>query len=169
MTTIKYMNLNKVILVGRVTRDPEIRTTTNGQNVAQIGLATNRVWNKDGQKQESTEFHNIVAGQYMKKGALILVEGRLQTRSWQAQDGTNRYRTEVVAESIQLGPRSANQGGGGFSPQEPNNNFGGGNGAPTAQDNTPTINLDDQGEPVGAEQSAGADFPEEIPSESMPF
>lgn len=110
------MNLNKVFLIGRLAADPEARTTPSGQQVATIRLATNRVWNdRNGAKQEAVEFHTIVAwgnladiaGKYLKKGQLAFFEGRLQTRSWQGQDGVKRYRTEVVAESLQLGPKAA--------------------------------------------------------------
>jgi len=111
------MNLNKVIVIGRLTRDPETKTTPSGQTVCNLGLATNRVWNnQNNEKQETTEFHNVVlwrrlaeiASQYLKKGSLVLIEGRLQTRSWQDQTGVKKYRTEIVAESMQLGPRSSN-------------------------------------------------------------
>lgn len=110
------MYLNKVILVGRLTRDPETRTLPSGDSVVNFGLATNRVWkDKDGNKQEQVEFHNIVAfgrladiaAQYLNKGALCLVVGRLQTRSWQAQDGNQRSRTEIIMEEMQLGPRTS--------------------------------------------------------------
>lgn len=105
------MNLNKVMLIGNLTRDPEVRTTATGQNVCSFGLATNRRWNdKDGQRQESVEFHNVVAwgrlaeicGQYLTKGKKMYVEGRLQTRKWQAQDGTEKQRTEIVMENMQM-------------------------------------------------------------------
>jgi single-strand DNA-binding protein len=116
------MDLNKVILVGRVTADPQVRSTPGGQSVTTIGVATNRVWtDKAGQKQEQTEFHNVVlwgrtaeiAGQYLTKGAMVLIEGRLQTRSWTDKQGQQRKTTEVMAERMQLGPRAANAGGGG--------------------------------------------------------
>ena len=111
------MNLNKVFLIGRLTRDPEIRVMPSGQQVATFGLATDRFYTDktSNQRQQKTEFHNIVmfgrlaeiAGQYLKKGGLALVEGRLQTRDWQdAATGQKRYRTEIVAESMQLGPRT---------------------------------------------------------------
>jgi len=108
------MNLNKAILIGRLTKDPEVRTTPDGQTVCSFGLATNRVWNQNNQKQEKTEFHNIVvwqrlaeiASQYLKKGSLVLIEGRIQTRSWQDSSGVKKYRTEIVAETMQLGPRN---------------------------------------------------------------
>lgn len=113
------MNFNKVILVGNVTRDPELRALPSGQNVANFGLATNRFFNdKSGARQQQTEFHNIVvfgrmadtAGQYLKKGSTVLIEGRLQTRSWQDASGVKKYRTEIVTESLQLGPRPQGQG-----------------------------------------------------------
>lgn len=113
------MNFNKAFVLGNVTRDPELRTTPTGQNVCSFGIATNRIWkDQSGQQQRSAEFHNIVAwgrlaeiaGQYLKKGSLVFIEGRIQTRSWQAQDGQKRFRTEIVAENMQLGPRTAGQG-----------------------------------------------------------
>jgi len=111
------MNLNKVFLVGRLTQDPQVRTTPAGQTVCNFGLATNRIGKdpKTGQTKKSTEYHNIVlwrrlaeiASQYLAKGSLVLIEGRLQTRNWQDQSGNQRYRVEVIAERMQLGPRTA--------------------------------------------------------------
>jgi len=110
------MNLNKVFLIGRLTRDPESRTLPSGQAVSNFGLATNRVWTNQtsNEKQEQTEFHNIVAfgklaeicNQYLTKGGLVLIEGRLQTRNWQDQNGGTKYRTEIIAERLQMGPKS---------------------------------------------------------------
>jgi single-strand DNA-binding protein len=117
------MDLNKVMLVGRVTADPQVRTTPGGSAVTTIGVATNRVWtDKNNQKQEETEFHNVVlwgrqaeiAGQYLTKGAMVLIEGRLQTRGWTDKNGGARKTTEVVAERLQLGPRPQGGGQGGF-------------------------------------------------------
>ena len=109
------MNLNKAYLIGRLASDPEFRTTSGGQEVATLRIATNRVWNdrSSGQKNEATEFHSVVvwgrlaqiANQYLNKGSLVMIEGRLQTRSWEGQDGVKRYRTEIVAENLQLGPK----------------------------------------------------------------
>ena len=108
------MNLNKVFILGNLTRDPEVRTTPSGITVATFGVATNRVWlDKNGQKQRSAEFHNIVtfgklaqiASQYLTKGKLVLIEGRIQTRSWDDQNGQKRTRTEIVAQSFQMGPK----------------------------------------------------------------
>ena len=110
------MNVNKAIICGNLTRDPEERTLPSGQPVSSFGVATNRVWtNAEGQKQEQAEFHNIVAfgklaeicNQYLTKGRLVYIEGRLQTRTWESQDGAKRNRTEIVAETMQMGPRSA--------------------------------------------------------------
>ena len=120
------MNLNKVILIGRLTRDPEPKTTPSGQTVCNFSIATNRIWNQNNQKQEKTEFHNIVlwqrlaeiASQYLKKGSIVLVEGRLQTRSWQDSTGNKKYRTEIIAENLQLGPRSLNTSQSSYTPQQ---------------------------------------------------
>ncbi|HEX2254361.1 MAG TPA: single-stranded DNA-binding protein, partial [Thermoanaerobaculia bacterium] len=124
--------VNKVILIGNLGRDPEVRTTTSGQPVASFSLATNRRWrDREGQRQEQTEWHNIVvwgklaeiAGQYLTKGKQIYVEGRLQTRSWDdRQSGEKKYRTEVVADNFQMlsGPGDSRGGGGG--------DYGGGGG-----------------------------------------
>jgi single-strand DNA-binding protein len=110
------MNFNKVILIGRLTRDPETRALPSGQSVTSFGMATDRFFSdKSGQKQQQTDFHNIVlfgkladiASQYLNKGSLVLIEGRLQTRSWKDSSGNNRSRTEIVAERLQMGPKSS--------------------------------------------------------------
>lgn len=125
------MNLNKVYIIGRLTQEPETRSTQSGQNVTTLKMATNRVWNdKSGQKQEATEFHTIVAwgrlgeiaSQYLKKGGLAMIEGRLQTRSWVDKTNNKRYTTEIIAESLQLGPRTGGSSndagaGGGYQPR----------------------------------------------------
>ena len=109
------MNFNKAVVVDNLTRDPEVRTLPSGQGVASFSVATNRIWSdQGGNRQESTEFHNIVAfgkladicSRYLNKGRLVLIEGRIQTRSWQDQDGKKRYRTEIVADNMQMGPRT---------------------------------------------------------------
>lgn len=117
------MNLNKAFIVGNLTKDPESRTLPSGQTLATFSVATNRIWNKDGAKQQDTQFHNVVVfgkmaetcAKYLNRGKMVLVEGRIQTRSWDAQDGTKKYRTEIVAEAIQLGPRTGQDAGGGAS------------------------------------------------------
>ena len=117
------MNLNKVMLIGRLTRDPEMRYTPSGSPVTSFSLATNRYGQTtDGEKKEYTDYHNVVAwnignrklaelsGQYLHKGSLVYVEGRLQTRSWEGQDGQKRKTTEVNATEIQfLEPRGQSQ------------------------------------------------------------
>lgn len=111
------MNLNKVFILGNLTSDPELRNLPSGQPVCNFRMATNRIWTdkETGQKQQKTEYHTVVAwrklatvaSQYLKKGGLVFVEGRLTTRSWNDASGNKRYRTEIVAENIQLGPRTA--------------------------------------------------------------
>jgi single-strand DNA-binding protein len=119
------MNLNKVMLIGNLTRDPEVRQTGTGKNVASFAIATNMVWtDASGQKQERAEFTNVVAwgkladicGRYLHKGSKAYVEGRLQTRDWTGKDGVKRYSTEVVIENmIMLDSR----GGAPFTPSAP--------------------------------------------------
>lgn len=154
------MNLNKVQLIGRLTRDPEIRTTPSGQTVATVGLATNRTWkDKMGQKQEKTEFHNIVVwgriaeivGQYLTKGQEAYFEGRLETRSYTGKDGVERRVTEVVAENMQMGSRP--QGGGSYNRTTP----AAAAAAPQVKkaepvaEEIPTINLDEEQDEVKIE------------------
>lgn len=154
------MNVNKVLLVGRLTRDPEIRTTPSGQTVASISMATNRFWkDKNGQRQDKTEFHNVIlwgrlaeiAGQYLAKGQEAFIEGRLETRKYTAKDGSERKTTEIIAENMQLGSKA--QGGGGYSPNRPAS-------APQANQSAvaskpaeeiPTINLDEEQDEVKIE------------------
>ncbi|MDB5254682.1 MAG: single-strand binding protein single-strand DNA-binding protein [Candidatus Nomurabacteria bacterium] len=113
------MYLNKVFLIGNLTRDPEIKALPSGSKVASISLATNRVWkDQAGARQEATEYHNTVAfgrqaenlAQYAKKGASLFVEGRIQTRSWDGQDGKKNYRTEIIIDSFQFGPKAGGFG-----------------------------------------------------------
>lgn len=126
-------SLNKVHLIGNVTRDPEVRQVSSGQMVCTIGVATNRSWkDQSGSKQEAVEFHNVVCwgrlaeivGQYLRKGHKVYFEGRLQTRSWENDQGVKQYRTEIVAENmIILTPKSGSASGspaysGGLKAQE---------------------------------------------------
>ena len=143
------MNLNKAFVLGNLTRDPELRQTPSGQAVCSFGIATNRFFtDSTGQKQKQVEFHNIVAwgrqaeiiNQYLHKGSSILVEGRLQTRSWQDQQGAKHWKTEIIAEKIQLGPRP---GGGGGGQEEPE-----GQEQKQTQDSTPIIELPGDGEEI---------------------
>lgn len=149
------MNLNKVFLIGNLTRDPELRTMPNGNSVVNFGMATNRMWkDKSGVQQKQAEFHNIVlfgrlaeiAKQYLQKGAMVMIEGRLQTRTWDGQDGQKKNRTEIVAESMQMGPR--------FNGQRPN-----GQAIPSDQQQSPA-----------PEPLATLEYPEdEIKPEDIPF
>jgi single-strand DNA-binding protein len=109
------MYLNKAIVIGNLTRDPEMKSLPSGIRVATFSLATNRVWkDKNGAKQESADYHNIVVfsktaelvGQYLKRGQSALVEGRMQTRSWDDASGVKKYRTEIVADRVQFGPKA---------------------------------------------------------------
>ncbi|MEZ4210625.1 MAG: single-stranded DNA-binding protein [Patescibacteria group bacterium] len=122
-------DLNKVTLMGNLTRDPEVRTTPNGQTVTSFSLALNRSWNdQQGARQDAVEYIDVVAwgklgeivGQYLAKGRRAYIEGRLQTRNWEAQDGSKRYKTEVVASDlIMLDRASDNPGGSAPRSQEP--------------------------------------------------
>ncbi|HEX9721692.1 MAG TPA: single-stranded DNA-binding protein [Candidatus Paceibacterota bacterium] len=114
------MNFNRVVIIGNVVADPESRTTPSGQQVCSLRVATNRVWtDKTGQKQQKAEFHSVVlwrrlaeiASQYLRKGSMVLIEGRLETRSWDDQQGNKKYRTEIIAENMQLGPKSFGRAG----------------------------------------------------------
>ncbi|HEV7702134.1 MAG TPA: single-stranded DNA-binding protein [Candidatus Paceibacterota bacterium] len=116
------MYLNKAILIGNLTRDPELKSLPSGIKVCSFSLATNRVWkDKSGTRQESADYHNVVVfgrqaetvAQYMKKGSSILVEGRMQTRSWDDKtSGEKKYRTEIIADRTQFGPRGGATTGG---------------------------------------------------------
>jgi len=118
------MYLNKALIIGNLTRDPEMKALPSGMQVCSFSVATNRVWkDKNGAKQESSDFHNIVvfgrqaetAGQYLKKGQSVLIEGRIQTRSWDDKDGQKKYRTEIIADRVQFGPKAGGFTGGGSS------------------------------------------------------
>jgi len=124
------MDLNRATILGRLTRDPEVRTTNSGQTVTSIAVATGRSWtDQSGVKQEKTEFHNCVlwrrlgeiAGQYLSKGRRVYLEGRIETRDWVGQDGNKRYRTEIVVENMIMldGPKGSSQGGNNGAAQVP--------------------------------------------------
>ncbi len=115
--------LNKVMLIGNLTRDPELKKTTGGQSVCSFSIATNRSYtDASGQKKDQVEYHNVVTwaklaeicGQYLVKGKKVYIDGRLQTREWDGQDGQKKYRTEVVAENMIMLDRMT--AGGSFSP-----------------------------------------------------
>lgn len=162
------MNVNKVMLVGRLTRDPDMRTTTSGQQVATISMATNNFWtDKSGTRQERTEFHTVVlwgrlaeiAGQYLTKGQECYIEGRLQTREYTAKDNTQKKVTEIIGEVMQLGARAQGGQGGSYAGQS-----GARSAAPAAagaapamksaapvEEEIPTINLDDERDEIKIE------------------
>lgn len=147
------MYLNKAMIYGNLTRDPELKSLPSGMQVCSFSLATNRVYNdRDGNRQESTDYHNIVVfgkqgenvAKFLTKGSGAFVEGRIQTRSWES-DGQKQYRTEIVADRVQFGPR------------------GGGGGSAPAADNS----SNDQG---AGKAPAAPDYPEEeINPEDIPF
>lgn len=153
------MDLNKAIIVGRLTRDPESRTTPGGVNVATLSLATNFIYkNQEGQRVEQVEYHNVVvwrklaeiAAQYLKKGRRVLIEGRLQTRTWEGNDGAKRSRTEIIADNLIMldsGAGRANSGPAGDS-------------AP--RDELPTVNVE-------APSPKPAEGEDDIKVEDIPF
>ena len=111
------MNLNKIFLIGNLTSDPETRNTPSGDTVCTFRMATNRIWNdrKTGERQQRTEYHTVVtwrkladvASQYLAKGRMVFIEGRIQTRSWEDSSNNKHYKTEIIAQNLQLGPRPA--------------------------------------------------------------
>ncbi len=128
-------SLNKAMIIGNLTRDPEIRNTPSGQTVTSFSVATNFTWNdQNGQQQSKTEFHNVIAwrklgeicGQYLSKGIKVYIEGRLQTNEWSGQDGNKRQRTEIIADNmIILTPKGGNNSTGNKNEDEiilPENN-----------------------------------------------
>ncbi len=152
------MNFNKVIILGNLTRDPESRVLPSGQPVVSLSVATNRFWrDAQGNNQKEAEFHNIVVygrlteicSRYLRKGGLVLVEGRLKTRNWQDANGQKHYRTEIIAEGIQLGPRNNGNSESQFQETPTTSNI-----APkqtitknkptTTEEEIPVINVDDE-------------------------
>ncbi len=155
------MDLNKALIIGRLTRDPELRTTPNGSQVCSFSIATNYVYNTQaGGKQEQVEYHNVVAwrklaeiaGQYLKKGSRVYIEGRIQTRTWDGNDGKKNYRTEIVLDNmIMLDSKGASTGG-----QSYNSGAASASSFEKSLDEIPTIN---QSQPMD----------EEITVEDIPF
>lgn len=150
------MNLNKAIIIGNVTQNPEVRNTPSGQTVASFSVATNRMWtDKQGQKQQKAEFHNVVAwgrlaeiaGQYLTKGSLCMVEGHLQTRNWDDQQGNRHWKTEIITENIQLGPRGARS----TAPESENNSGDETNFSQPSTESTPEKDNDDNEDDIKVE------------------
>ncbi len=157
------MYINKVILFGNLTRDPEMRAMPSGMNVVNFSIATNRVFrDRDGKKQEQADFHNVVVfgkqadtvNQYLKKGSSVYIEGRIQTRSWDDKgSGEKKYRTEIVAERVQFGPRSSG---------------GQGQGSHSTGSGQDGRSFGDESEAV--ESSTGIDYPkDDINPDDIPF
>jgi single-strand DNA-binding protein len=142
------MYLNRALIIGNLTRDPQLKALPSGQKACEFGVATNRVWkDQSGAKKEATDFHNIVVfgrvaencGAYLKKGQNVMVEGRIQTRSWDGPDGKKNYRTEIVADNVQFGAKA---GGAGGAPSQSFQSEGGPStgGAQAAPSSAPEIN-----------------------------
>ncbi|MBS3902912.1 MAG: single-stranded DNA-binding protein [Anaplasmataceae bacterium] len=162
------MNLNKVYIIGRLTADPQLRSTPQGQSVATFSIATTRFWtDPSGAKKEQTEFHNVVvwgrqaevASQFLNKGSVALVEGRLTTRSWQDKQGMDRKTTEIICERLQFGPRSQSQSSSG-------QNFSGGRSMPVSPKNQNTNS--DEVKEVLVEDIPSIDI-EDVKAEDLPF
>ena len=160
------MYLNKAFLIGNLTREPELKALPSGSKVFNASIGCNRIYkDKDGIKQEIAEFHNIVAfgklgelaGQYLKKGQTVLVEGRIQNRSWDGPDGQKRYRTEIVADNIQFGPKAA----GSSAPSNSSSSAAGVSEAKN-EESAPSTGAHDSGEKI--------DYPQEtINPDDIPF
>jgi len=160
--------MNKVIITGNLTRDPELKSLPSGQKVANFSVATNRYWTDKttNERKEATEYHNIVVfgrqaettAQYLKKGSQAMIEGRLQTRSWDdATSGQKRYRTEIMADRVQFGSRSSETGGGNASAGQQN--------AGPAPESGPASN-----NPEVPTDSSSVNYPEEESNpEDIPF
>ena len=162
------MNVNKVLIVGRLVDNPDMRTTPSGQPVCTLRVATNRYWTTNGERQEQTEYHSIVlwrrlaeiASQYLQKGSLVFVEGRLQTRSWEDSSGAKKYRTEIIAENIQLGPK-------GLDNKEQSRDS---NTQPSKQENQPSSpNKTASAAPEAKEEIPIVEEDEEIDVKDIPF
>lgn len=152
------------MLIGRITKDAEVKMTPGGQAVANFGLATNNVWvDKAGQKQESTEFHNLVLwgkraealGPYLTKGKLVLIQGTLRNRSWLGTDNQKKWKTEIFVSDIQFGPRSSNDGAG-FAPK-------------TADNKEEIDEMKEELPVITADEAADSPFESDIEGDEIPF
>ncbi len=154
------MYINKALLYGNLTKDPELKSLPSGTQVASFGVATNRVYkDKDGSKKEQVDFHNVVAfgrqaeviAQYLKKGRPVFIEGRIQNHSWDGQDGQKKYRSDVVVENFQFGPSSGGQGA-------------------TARTNADSTQTNTETKSKKSEEAGGIEYPtDEINPEDIPF
>jgi single-strand DNA-binding protein len=143
------MNLNKVFIIGNLTRDVELRNTPSGKSVANFGVATNRVWvNANKEKQQEVEFHNIVVwgkmaelcNQYLAKGRLVFVEGRIRSRSWVDSNEQKRTKIEIIAENINFGPRKMQEEELKTPPEKPDSNT---EDLPVLEEESGDVTLDD--------------------------
>jgi len=168
------MNFNKAIILGNVTQDLEVRTTPSGDKVANFSVATNRMWTDKatGEKQQRTQFHNVVlwrrlaeiAEQYLNKGSLVMIEGRIETRSWEGQDGVTKYRTEIIGENMQLGPKRT--GSTSSAPNTPQNSTNTDSKSTKDEEELPTIDADT---PTGSTDSPQASSDDEVDVKDIPF
>lgn len=150
------MNLNRAMIIGNLTRDPEIKTIPSGQTVANFAIATNFVWkdSQTGEQKEQVEYHNIVVwrrlaeicGQYLRKGSKVYIEGRLQTRNWDDQNGVKHYRTEIVADNMIMLDKAGSAAG-----QTMNRQPDGGGAAFQVQQPQPVQSIDDHTEEIQVE------------------
>ena len=180
------MNLNKVFILGNVTRDPEVRALPSGQQVTNFGVATNRFYtDSSGQKQQKAEFHNVVcygkladiSSRYLNKGSLVLIEGRIETRNWVNSAGVKQYRTEIIANGLQLGPKSTAGAGQNKSYSQPEpetaNPPAGGEEIPIIEENYTPPADETANPPVGREEpkqvSFEGDASDEIDVRDIPF
>ncbi|HYV34032.1 MAG TPA: single-stranded DNA-binding protein [Candidatus Limnocylindria bacterium] len=173
------MDLNKVMIIGRLTRDPELRATPSGVNVCQIGVATSYVYTNQatGQKVEQTEFHNVVmwrklgeiAAQYLKKGTQVFIEGRLQTRSWDGKDGQKKNRTEIVADNMIMLQRAAGQSASGGAPSGSYQAASQGYAAPATARPASPAPAQDMSQPAPTEELPTIQQGEDINVEDIPF
>ncbi|MEK7665069.1 MAG: single-stranded DNA-binding protein [Patescibacteria group bacterium] len=184
------MNLNKTFVLGNVTRDPEVRALPSGQQVTSFGVATNRFYTDSlGQKKQDVEFHNIVAfgkladisSRYLKKGSLVLIEGRLKTRNWQDSAGVKHWKTEIIAEVLQLGPKMTGSSGN-YNASSSEKSFSNQNQTEIKQEEIPIIeenytppagNNDANFPPINPEEQKAVSFEEnaadEIDVRDIPF
>lgn len=164
------MYINKALIYGNLTRDPELRALSSGMNVASFSIATNRTFkDRDGKKQEQADFHNIVVfgrqadlvSQYLKRGNAAFVEGRIQTRSWDdKKTGEKKYRTEIVADYVQFGPKPSGGGGPSTGSGQGGGNYSGGSPAHT----------DEQAAEQSSGGGSGIEYPkDDINPDDIPF
>lgn len=177
------MNYNNAIVIGRLTREPELKKLPNGNSVASFSIATNKAWTgKDGEKKEQVTFHNIVVfgktaescARYLKKGQIAMVEGSMNTRSWDKEDGTKGYRFEVIANRVQFGPAAGAKKAPGAPTETPDVEYDKTTDAkPPAPEQEAQAPSEDKGEKPGKEKvviNGGIEYPEEeINPDDIPF